>query len=96
MDTIKKFDLMEKMVHELEDLRNSQEAIIKKLGKLEVDNIELGDKRLDQDLPEMHSRVSENLDTISGILEYFAEQRDTFSTKNNVTALKEQQAIDEL
>jgi hypothetical protein len=42
MDKLKKFELMEKIVHEFEDLKNSQLAIIQKLGKIEVDNIELG------------------------------------------------------
>ena len=93
MDTLKKFELMEKIVRELEDLQHSQQAIIQKIGKIEVDNIELGDKRLDKDLPDMHQRVSDNLDTIVGILEYFADKTQNFGNKNNVDALKEQQAI---
>jgi ElaB/YqjD/DUF883 family membrane-anchored ribosome-binding protein len=96
MDTLKKFALMEKIVHELEDLKNSQQAIIQKLAKIEVDNIDLGNKRLDKDLPDMHQRVSDNLDTIASILEDFATQTDKFSDKNNVTALREQEAIDKL
>ncbi len=94
MDKIRKFDLMEKIVHELEDLRNSQQAIIQKLGKIEVDNIDLGDKRLEKDLPDMHQRVADNLDAIAGLLESFAGQTDEFSNKNNIAALKEQEAID--
>ncbi|SDD92760.1 hypothetical protein SAMN05216464_10365 [Mucilaginibacter pineti] len=96
MDKLKKFGLMEKIVHELEDLKNSQQAIITKLAKIEVDNIELGDKRLEKDLPDMHQRVADNLDTIVSILEDFANQTDTFSDKNNIAALKEQDAIDKL
>jgi Mg2+ and Co2+ transporter CorA len=96
MDKLKKFGLMEKIVHELEDLKNSQQAIIQKLAKIEVDNMELGDKRLEKDLPDMHQRVSDNLDTIAGILEDFASQTDQFSDKNNIAALKEQDAIDKL
>jgi len=96
MDKLKKFGLMEKIVHELEDLKNSQQAIIQKLTKIEVDNIELGDKRLEKDLPDMHQRVADNLDTIAGILEYFAEQTNNYSNSNNIAALKEQDAIDKL
>lgn len=96
MDTIKKFDLMQKIVNELVDLQNSQQALVQKLGKIEVDNIDLGDKRLEQDLPDMHQRVSDNLDTIGGILEYFADKTANFGDKNNVDALKEQQIIDNL
>jgi len=96
MDKLKKFGLMEKIVHELEDLKNSQQAIIQKLAKIEVDNMELNDKRLEKDLPDMHQRVSDNLDAIAGILEDFASQTDQFSDKNNIAALKEQEAIDNL
>jgi ElaB/YqjD/DUF883 family membrane-anchored ribosome-binding protein len=95
MDTLKKFELMEKIVRELEDLQHSQQAIIQKIGKIEVDNIELGDKKLDKDLPDMHQRVSDNLDTIVTILDYFADKTQNFGNKNNVDALKEQQSINE-
>lgn len=95
MDTLKKFELMEKIVRELEDLQHSQQAIIQKIGKIEVDNIELADQRLEKDLPDMHQRVADNLDTIVGILEYFADKTQNFGNKNNVDALKEQQIINE-
>jgi len=96
MDKLKKFGLMEKIVHELEDLKNSQQAIIQKLGKIEVDNMDLGNKRLEKDLPDMHQRVADNLDTIASILEDFASQTEEFSDKNNIAALKEQETIDNL
>ena len=96
MDTLKKFELMEKIVRELEDLQHSQQAIIQKLGKIEVDNIELGDKKLEKDLPDMHQRVADNLDSIRDILSYFAEKTDKFGNKNNVDALKEQETINQI
>jgi ElaB/YqjD/DUF883 family membrane-anchored ribosome-binding protein len=96
MDKLKEFGLMEKIVHELEDLKNSQQAIIQKLGKIEVDNMELGNKNLEKELPDMHQRVADNLDTIASLLEGFAEQTDKYEDKNNIQALKEQEAIDNL
>jgi hypothetical protein len=93
MDTLKKFGLMEKIVHELEDLKNSQQAIVQKLSKIEVDNIDLGDKRLDKELPDMHQRIAENLETIAGLLEDFASQTEKYSNQNNISALKEQEAL---
>jgi len=93
MDTLKKFGLMEKIVHELQDLKNSQTAIVQKLTKIEVDNIDLGDKGLEKELPDMHQRVADNLDSITALLESFANQTDQFSNKNNITALKEQEAL---
>ncbi|KIO75306.1 hypothetical protein [Pedobacter lusitanus] len=95
MDTLKKFELMEKIVRELEDLQHSQQAIIQKIGKIEVDNIELSDKKLDKDLPDMHQRVADNLDTIVEILAYFADKTQNFGNKNNVDALKERQIIND-
>lgn len=96
MKTLQKFELMEKIVRELEDLQHSQQAIIQKIGKIEVDNIELGDGKLEKDLPDMHQRVADNLDSIVNILEYFAAKTDKFGEKNNVDGLKEQQSIDEV
>jgi len=96
MDKLKKFGLMEKIVHELEDLKNSQQAIILKLAKIEVDNLDLGDKNLEKELPDMHQRVTDNLDTITGLLEDFAIQTANYSEKNNIAALKEQEAINNL
>jgi ElaB/YqjD/DUF883 family membrane-anchored ribosome-binding protein len=93
MDKIRKFELMEKIVHELNDLKNSQQALIQKLGKIEVDNIDLGDKRLEKDLPDMHQRVSDNMDTIAGILEYFADKTTEYENSNNIAQLKEQEAL---
>lgn len=95
METLKKFELMEKIVRELEDLQHSQQAIIQKIGKIEVDNIELGDRKLEEDLPDMHQRVADNLDTIVGILDYFANKTEKFGNKNNVDELKEQQVIND-
>ncbi|MDB5128314.1 hypothetical protein [Mucilaginibacter sp.] len=96
MDKIRKFELMEKIVHELEDLKNSQQAIITKLAKIEVDNFDLANKRLEKDLPDMHQRVTDNLDTIASILQDFASQTDEYSSKNNISALKEQEEINKL
>lgn len=96
METLKQFELMQKIVRELEDLQHSQQAIMQKIGKIEVDNIELGDKKLEQDLPDMHQRVADNLETIRGILDYFANKTEKFGNKNNVNELKEQQAINEV
>lgn len=96
METLKKFELMEKIVRELEDLQHSQQAIIQKIGKIEVDNIELSDKKLEEDLPDMHQRVADNLDAIVEILDYFANKTEKFGNKNNVDELKEQQAINQV
>lgn len=95
MDKLKKFELMEKITRELEDLKNSQMAIVQKIGKIEVDNFELGNKTLERILPDVHQNIADNLDKIAEILSSFEESKDDYGKKNNVDLLKEQEAIRE-
>lgn len=96
MDKLQKFELMEKIVRQLEDLKNSQQAVVEKIGKIEVDNIELGDKRLEKIVPEIYQRTSDNLDAIAELLEGFSDKTENYGEKNNVDKLREQQEINNL
>ena len=93
MDKLKKFELMEKIVRELEDLKRSQQALLEKIGKIEVDNIELNDRTLEKVLPDIYQRTADNLDAANEILDSFAQQTDNFADKNNVEQLKQQQEL---
>ncbi|MES2874784.1 MAG: hypothetical protein V4708_13740 [Bacteroidota bacterium] len=95
MDKLKKFDLMEKITHELEDLKNSQTAIVQKIGKIEIDNYDLGNKTLEKVLPEMHQNVADNLDKIAEILSSFEDTKNDYEKKNNIEGLREQETIRE-
>ena len=95
MDKLKKFDLMEKITHELEDLKNSQTAIVQKIGKIEIDNFDLNNKTLERVLPEMHQNVADNLDKIAEILEDFEAAKNDYGKDNNIDALREQETIRE-
>jgi len=94
MDKLKKFDLMAKIVRELEDVRNSQQAVLEKIAKIEVDNIELGDKMIESKIPDIYQRTADNSDSIKEILESFQEKTEEYSDKNNIDKLREQDAID--
>lgn len=48
MGKLEKLDLMDKILREFEDLRNSQTSILKKISKIEADNINLGVKLLEE------------------------------------------------
>ena len=95
MDKLKKFDLMEKITHELEYLKNSQTAIVQKIGKIEIDNYDLGNKTLEKVLPVMHQNVADNLDKIAEILSSFEDTKDDYEKKNNIEGLREQETIRE-
>jgi len=96
MDKLKKFDLMEKIARELEDVRNSQQAVLEKIGKIEVDNIELGDKLIESKMPDIYQRTADNADSIREILESFQEKTEEYSDKNNIDKLREQEAINNI
>jgi len=93
MDKLKKYELMEKIVRQLEDLKNSQQAIIEKVGKLEVDNFDLNDKRLEKTLSDIHQRTADNFDSINQLLTDFSDKTENFGEKNNVDQLREQEEI---
>ncbi|MDB5013172.1 MAG: hypothetical protein JWQ25_1374 [Daejeonella sp.] len=95
MDKLKKFELMEKITHELEDLKNSQTAIVQKIGKIEIDNFDLNNKTLERVLPEMHQNVADNLDKIAEILEDFENAKNNYGKENNIEALREEETIRE-
>lgn len=96
MDKLKKFELMAKITRELEDVRNSQQAVLEKIGKVEIDNIELGDSLIESKIPEIYSRTSQNADAIKEILEAFQSKTEEYGEQNNVDKLKEQQAINNI
>lgn len=95
MDKLKKFELMEKVVRELEDLKRSQQAVLEKIGKIEVDNIELGDNRLEAVLPDIYQRTADNAEAITELLAKFSEKTDEYGTQHNVDQLRTQQERDD-
>jgi len=96
MDKLKKFELMEKISRELEDIRNSQQAVLEKIAKVEIDNIELGDKNIEKTVPDIYQRTADNSQAILDILTSFQDLKDDFSAKNNIDKLREQQEIDNI
>lgn len=83
MDKAQKFELMNKIVRELEDLQNSQTALITKIGQIEVDNMNgLNDKYLETNLGDMHSKIAESVDAVTEIFAHFERQRDEYAEKN--------------
>ena len=94
MNTLAKFELMEKITRELEDLKNSQTAVLQKITKIEVDNIELANAKLESTLPDIHQSAADIIDNIGEVLNNFGEIKDSFEKKNNISGLKEKDAID--
>ena len=90
MDKLEKVELMDKILNEFEDLRNSQTSVLKKISKIEADNINLGVSLLEKKLPEMWQNVDNNLSLVTALEEEFQEYRDKYFTDNNIKALQEE------
>ncbi|MEN2283112.1 hypothetical protein AAGF08_13295 [Algoriphagus sp. SE2] len=89
MDKLDKLDMMDKILREFEDLRNSQTSVLKKISKIEADNINLGVKILEEKLPDIFFAVDNNLSLVTDLEEQFQEVRDKFYKDNNLKALQE-------
>ena len=66
-----KFNEMEKMLHKLEDIKNSQKSIIDKINHVITDLFEHPDKDLEKVMEVAHERASENVDKISEAIEEY-------------------------
>jgi hypothetical protein len=88
MDKLEKLDMMDKILREFEDLRNSQTSVLKKISKIEADNINLGVKLLEEKLTDIFFAVDTNLNLVSELEEQFQEYRDKFYKDNNIGAMQ--------
>ena len=84
MDKLEKLQLMDKVLRELEDLKNSQTSILKKLAQIEVDNINLGVSLLEKKLPDLHEEIDSGVTIVSGLVDEFQEYRDKFFADNKL------------
>ncbi|HEY0680516.1 MAG TPA: hypothetical protein VGD17_19680 [Chitinophagaceae bacterium] len=84
MEKMEKLALMDKILRELDDLKNSQISILKKLSQIEADNINLGVGLLDKKLPDLHEEVDSGVTIVTELFEQFQEHRDKFFTDNKL------------
>ena len=84
MDKIEKLHTIEKMLREIDDIVNSQTALLKKVSQLEAENINLGNSLLDKQLPEIHSSADETLNSVTELHEEFTKIKDKFVKDNKL------------
>ena len=82
MDPKQRLALMDKIIRELDDLKNSQTSILKKLSQIEADNINLEVGVLSDGLPDLHEEVDHGLQKVSELHEQFTEYRNKYETDN--------------
>ena len=85
MQTREKITLMDKIVRELDDVINSQTAVLKKIAQIEAENINLGDNELSDKLPDIHEHVDAALTASTELQAKFKEVHDDFVANNPVS-----------
>ena len=80
--TQNKISKMDAVIVKMEDLENSQQSLIGKIGQIEVDLFEIQTPDLDNELAKVIDRASETLDIIVEAKNNFMEKRDAIIKKN--------------
>jgi ElaB/YqjD/DUF883 family membrane-anchored ribosome-binding protein len=89
MDNREKMTMMDKLIRELEDLTNSQTSVLKKIGQIEAENINLGDRLLEKGLPEIYEHADQTLTQATALHTQFTEARDKFVKDNKLDEVAE-------
>ena len=82
MDPKQQLALMDKIIRELDDLKNSQTSVLKKIAQIEADNINLSVGVLSDGLPDLHEEVDHGLQKVSELQEQFTEYRNKYENDN--------------
>ena len=84
MDKRQQLEAIDKMLRELEDVKNSQESLLKKVAQIEAENINVGVNLLDKELPDIHEQADANIERLSQLLDKLQKHRDEFAEKHNL------------
>ncbi len=91
MEKNEKRMLMDKVLRELEDTRNTETSVVKKLAQLESENINLGDGLLEKKLPEIFNLVDDALSATIDLQSAYTEVRNKFVKDNKLDDTNEEQ-----
>ena len=75
-------NMMDKILRQMEDVKKSQTAVLKKLTQVEVENINLNSTLLSDALPGIHTEIDESIKKMGILLESFKEHKIDFEAKH--------------
>ena len=90
MEKRAKLEAIDKMLRELDDIKNSQTSLLKKIAQLEAENINAGVNLLDKSLPDIHSHADDTIQTVSKLMDDLQVFRDEFAKKYNLEQPEEE------
>ncbi len=84
MDNREKLEKMDRALRMLEDLKNSQVAMVEKSSKLQMDAMEFNFSEMEKNMGNLFSTFNESLDIINVELERFEIKRNQFEMKHGL------------
>lgn len=90
MDNRQKLEGIEKIIRELEDVKNSQASLLKKIAQIEAENINLDIDVLD--LGDIHEQTDKSLESLNALTEKVQIYRDEFVKKYKLNEPEEVQS----
>ena len=84
MTNIEKLEIMDKIIRELEDICNSSTALLKKVAQAETENINLGNKLLEERLPIVFEHIDGIVNESTSLNMEFSAVRETFYKENKL------------
>ena len=84
MEKRAKLEAIDKMLRELDDIKNSQTSLLKKVAQLEAENINAGVSLLDKNLPDVHSQADDSIEIVTKMIDDLQAYRDDFVKKNRL------------
>ena len=88
MDKRQQLNAIEKMIRELQDVKNSQESLLKKITQIEAENINVGVSLLEKELPDIHEQADTSIQRLSQLLDELQQHRDDFIKKNKLDVVE--------
>lgn len=84
MDNQQKLAAINKIIRELDDISNSSTSLLKKIAQVETENINLGNKIIEEKIPDVYFKMDGVLSDITALTTEFTEFRDSFVTENKL------------
>jgi len=84
MEKRQQLEAIDKMLRELEDVKHSQESLLKKVAQIEAENINVGVNLLEKELPDVHEQADANIERLSQLLDRLQQHRDEFAKKHKL------------
>ena len=81
---MEKKDIMDKIIRELDDINNSSTSLLKKVAQVEAENINLGNKMLEEKVPAMFEHIDGIVEDSSALVTEFTAMRDKFVSDNKL------------